>query len=324
MMRRLQIENNLPKCEDCIRTSRTILDTLANYRAFLAVARTGTFAAAARELGVVPSVVTKRVSQVEWLLKAPLLERTTRRVSLTAAGRQVLPALQRAIADLDGVMADVRGAAPHLQGHIRVKVPTSLGVLHLGELLHAFQYNHPLISLEVIALDRVVNPVDEGFDVVLTLLPNTFSDVAEEPLCAIARRLCASPAYLARKGAPAHPKDLVDHDTLNFIPTGNPWVFLGPTGEVKMQLQPRFTSNDVQLVCGAAIAGNGIAPLAAYLAVPEIARGALQQVLPSYPLAELWLKALVPSSRASVARVQALLSWLRQALAPSPLWTTFQ
>lgn len=300
------------------------MDTLANYRAFLAVARTGTFAAAARELGVVPSVVTKRVSQVEWLLKVPLLERTTRRVSLTAAGHQVLPVLQRAIADLDGVMADVRGAGPQLQGHIRIKVPTSIGVLHLGELLHAFQSKYPRITLEVIALDRAVNPVDEGFDVVLTLLPHVFSDVVDEPLCAISRRLCASPAYLARKGAPAHPKDLVRHETLNFIPTGNPWVFLGPTGQVSVQLQPRFTSNDAQLVCGAAIAGNGIAPLAAYLAVPAIARGALQQVLPSYPLAELWLKALVPSSRASVARVQALLSWLRRALTPSPSWAAFQ
>jgi DNA-binding transcriptional LysR family regulator len=156
------------------------MDTVENLRAYLTVARTGSFSAAARELGVAASVVTKRVSQLEWRLKAALFERTTRRVSLTTAGQQHLAAIQRLVSDLDGIFAGVRQSAPQLQGRLRIKVPTSLAVLHLAELFNRFQRRYPLVSVELVALDRPVNPVDEGFDIALTLMPDAFGGVIEE------------------------------------------------------------------------------------------------------------------------------------------------
>jgi DNA-binding transcriptional LysR family regulator len=291
------------------------MDTLTNLKAFLSVARTGSFAAAARQLEVAPSVVTKRISQIEWRLKTPLFDRTTRRVSLTPMGQHYLPVVQRVVADTDGLFADINESAQSLQGHIRIKVPGSLAVMLLGPLLNRFQAQHPLIQLEVLALDRTVNPVDEGFDIAITLMPQTFGGVVEQPLCAMPRMVCAAPGYLARKGSPAHPRELGSHDILNFLPTGNTWKFSSASGAINVDLQPRFASNEAQLLLQAALAENGIAILSAYLARPAIESGHLVPLLEDYPMADGWVKALIPESRARVARVNALVQWLRVHLA---------
>ncbi len=294
------------------------MDTFANLKAFLAVSRTGSFAQAARELGVAPSVVTKRISQIEWRLKSPLFERSTRRVSLTAAGQRYLPTVQRLLADVDDLFSEAQGAAQSLQGSIRMKVPGTVATVLVGPLLDGFAQAFPLVRLEVMALDRPVNPVDEGFDMALTLMPHAFAGVVEVPLCAMPRLLCASPAYLAQRGTPAHPRELVQHDTLDFLPTGSTWEFGSATGPLRVALQPRLSSNEAQLLLSAALAGNGIAILGTYLAGPALQTGALVPVLQDYPMAELWLKALVPENRIQVARVQALLRWMQASLAHGP------
>jgi DNA-binding transcriptional LysR family regulator len=292
------------------------MDTLANLKAFLAVSRTGSFAGAARELKVAPSVVTKRISQIEWRLKSPLFERSTRRVSLTPTGQRYLPTVQRLLADVDDLFSEVQGSAHSLQGTVRLKVPSTVAAVLIGPLLDAFAQQFPLIRLEVIALDRAVNPIDEGFDMALTLMPHAFGGVVDVPMCAMPRLLCAAPAYLTRKGIPAHPRELAQHDTLNFLPTGNTWEFGSSTGPLRVDLQPRLSTNEAQLLLSAALAGNGIAILGGYLAAPALHTGALVPVLSDYPMTDLWLKALVPESRIQVARVQALLRWLQTKLSP--------
>jgi DNA-binding transcriptional LysR family regulator len=314
----LLIENNCPIRNYIILELRIMrgqsVDTLTNLKAFLGVARTGSFAAAARELEVAPSVVTKRISQIEWRLKTPLFERTTRRVSLTPTGQHYLPLVQRVVADADGLFADIHASAQSLQGIIRIKVPGSLAVILLGQSLNQFQAQHPLIQLEVLALDRTVNPVEEGFDIAITLMPHTFGGVIEQPLCAMPRMVCAAPGYLARRGSPVHPRELVQHDILNFLPTGNSWEFNGPSGKVNVDLHPRFSSNEAQLLLQAALAENGIAILSAYMAQPAIESGHLIALLKDFPMADGWVKALIPESRIRVARVQALLQWLTNQL----------
>lgn len=296
------------------------MDVIENLRAYLAVARTGSFSGAARELHVAASVVTKRISQLEWRLKSTLFERTTRRVSLTTAGQQHLIAIQRLVSDLDGIFGSVQQVAPELQGRLRIKAPSSLTVLHLAALFNAFQQRHPLVGLELVALDRPVNPVDEGFDIALTLMPDTFGGVLEEPLCAVRRVLVAAPAYLQDKGTPRKPSDLAHHHVLNFVPTGNVLAFESATGPLSVTVRPRFSSNEAQLVEAAAVAGNGVAVLGDYLALPAMRAGNLVQVLADYPMPELWLKALIPENRAHTAHVRAMLEALRSELAPVPPW----
>jgi DNA-binding transcriptional LysR family regulator len=290
------------------------MDTLANLRAFLAVARTGSFAAAARELDVARSVVTKRVAQIEWRMQARLFERTSRVVALTSVGLQCLPAVKRVVADLEGLFAASRDAATELRGSIRLKVPTTLGGLFLGPILRSFQRAHPHVSLDLVALDRAVNPVEEGFDVCLTLRPYSFDGTIEEPLCPMPQHLVASQEYLLRHGEPVHPGDLAAHQLLNFTPSGNRWEFAGPAGPVFVDVHPRLASNDAQLLLAAAVEGDGIAWLSDYVCRDHIASGHLRRLLPEYVTSDLWLKAQVPEGRWHVERVRTLVDWLKTHL----------
>jgi DNA-binding transcriptional LysR family regulator len=291
------------------------MDVLTNLKAFLTVARTENFAAAARALGVAPSVITKRISQLEWRLKSPLFERTTRRVSLTASGQAFLPAAQRVVADAEDLFATPGAATGSLQGQIRIKAPASITAKLIGPVLESFQQRHPQVSLELIALDRAVNPAEEGFDIAFTLLPDAYAGVIEQPLCPMARGLYASPGYLRQHLALTHPRDLAQHSLLNFLPTGSVWMFEGAAGDIKIKVQPRLNTSEAQLLLSSAQAGHGVALLSAYLANPAVRKGTLVPVLPEYPMPGLWLKALVPNNRANVARVQGLVEHVRAALA---------
>lgn len=294
------------------------MDTLLNLRAFLAVARASSFVAAARDLHVVPSVVTKRINQLEWQLKVQLFERNTRRVLLTAAGQRYLGDARRIVGEVDSLLADAGQSAKEIQGHLRIKVPTSLAMTYLSTILQKFLQSHPKVTMEVMALDRPVNPVDEGFDLVLTLMPHAFEGIAEEPLCAVKRSLCASSAYLEQHGLPQTPADLQAHEILNFSPTGNAWELIRGERTVNIHVYPRLSTNDAQLLLSCALAGQGIALLSAYLANQAIAERHLQVVLPEYSLSDLWLKALVPEHRIAAPHIQALIQWLKEALTPAP------
>ena len=290
------------------------MDTLANLKAFLSVARTGSFTAAARELHLSPSVITKRIGQVEWRLKGALFERTTRHVSLTALGQRYLPHARRLLSDFDNLFGDAIESANSLQGSVRVKIPSTVASVMIAPLLHSFSQSHPLIQLEVIALDRAVNPLDEGFDIALTLMPHSYGSVIDIPLCEMPRYLCASPEYLSRKGLPTQPIDLTEHNILNFLPMGNTWKFTSTTGPIEIAIQPRLNTNEAHLLLSAALANSGIAILGNYLAAPALQAGSLVKVLEAYSIDHLWLKALVPENRIEIPRVHALLDWLKYEL----------
>ncbi len=295
------------------------MDTLDNLRAFIATAESGSFSQAARQQGLVPSVVAKRVDQLEWRIRAPLFTRSTRRLRLTDVGERYLPEVRRLIREVDETLAGMARSGGGIEGHIRIKIPTTLGVLRLGALLQEFMAAQPLISLDVVLADRSVNPAEEGFDVAIGARPDTYGQVQDHPLCPIQRRLCASRQYLQGRGLPETPAQLMDHDCLVFSTSGPPWEFLGPQGLVGVEVRPRLKSNDGMALCRAALAGQGIAVLADYLAAPHLRSGALVEVLPQFRLPDLWLKALVPSSRIELPRIQALLGWLSSQLMAAPL-----
>ncbi len=286
------------------------MDTLANLRAFIDVAETGSFSQAARRAGVAPSVITKRVDQLEWRIRAPLFTRSTRKVSLTDVGERYLPAVRQLVRQMDDTLDGMGRADGALEGHIRVKVPSTLGVLALGDLLNRFLLAQPLVSLEVVLADRSVNPVEEGFDLALGARPESYGGVQDHPLAPVKRRLVASPAYLARAGVPATAADLASHDCLVLSTTGTRWELQGPQGLVGVDVRARLRTNDGLALRQAALEGLGIALLADYLVAPSVREGRLVEVLPGMHLPDLWLKAMVPANRADVPRVRALLQWL--------------
>jgi len=296
------------------------MDTILNMKAFLATARSGSFSEAARQLSVAPSVVSKRVNQLEWQLRSRLLERTTRRVRLTEVGEQYLPTIRGIITEYDDLVAGSLRAPGELEGQIRVKSPAALTNLHLGKVFTEFQRKHPRVTLEIVLIDRSVNPIEEGFDVVLGLLPASFDNVVEEALVPYPRIACASPKYLKQRGEPKHPRDLATHDCLVFQPAGSTWTFQSKRGPISVQVRPRFSSNDIHLIVETAKDGGGIAVLSKLISRQAMKQGALVPVMQEFPLPDHWLKAFIPQSRLVVARVQALLAAVRGAFSPIPPW----
>jgi len=290
------------------------MDTLANLKAFLATADSGSFSEAARQSDVVPSVVAKRIDQLEWRIRAPLFTRSTRKLTLTDVGERYLPTVRKLVAQMDDMLAGMAQASGDLEGHIRIKIPTTLGTLYISDLLNQFLIEQPRISMDVVLADRSVNPVEEGFDLAIGALPESYGQVKDHALGPIRRRLCAAPAYLARKGVPQQAADLIDHDCLVFTTSGSRWEFQSPQGQVGVDVRPKLKTNDGVALSKAAISGLGIAVIADYLASPAIASGTLVEICPYLKLPNIWLKALVPNNRYDLPRVQMLLQWLEQRL----------
>ena len=288
-------------------------DSLLNMKAFVATARNGSFSEAARQLGLAPSVVTKRVSHLEWSMKCKLLRRSTRRLQLTEIGERYLETMQQIVREYDEMAAGVKRSPHEIEGHIRIKAPGSPMAIDLPRLLSSFQIKYPRVVLEAVLVDRTVNPVEEGFDIVLTMMPSSFHGVIEEPLLAFPRVLCAAPSYLAWRGQPRHIRDLADHDCLVFTPMGSVWTFDGKSGLTTVAVRPRLLTNNNGLLVEALSAGGGIAVVSRKVVAPGLRSGALIEVLPEALLPDLWVKALVPTARANLARVQTLLSEIRDA-----------
>jgi len=295
-----------------------MVDTVQNLKALLSVARTGSFSAAAREAGLATSVLTKRIDQLEDATRTKLFIRTTRKVTLTDAGRRWLTKVKRIVSDLDVLMTEAANTDDDLAGVFRIKVPTSLAGLYIGDMLVQFMSRYQRVSLDVTLTDRVVNPAVEGFDLAVSVFGASFSGVVDIPLCPLQRTLCATPQYLSLKGVPEHPRDLVSHDLLNFRPTGDVWIFGSRQGAISIDVQPRLSANDGRVLLSGALAGQGIALMSNYIAASAIRSGALLPVLDKFPLPEIWVKILVPESRMQNKAIQALSEYLVANFNPPP------
>jgi len=296
------------------------MDTLQNMKAVVSVAEVGSFSEAARRAGVATSVVKKRVDQLEERVGVALFERSTRSMRLTDAGRLHLSRVRRAIEQVEDVLTSVGTRPTRLAGRIRIKVPTTLMALYLTDMLNAFQRRHREVFLDVLAVDRSVNPAEEGFDLAIGMLPATYFGVHEEALCAVQRMVVASPAYLRRRGRPATPQALAIHDTLNYEATGAAWNFLGPAGAVAIRLEHKLNSNYGQHLLQAALAGNGITCLSSYMVLPHIQAGTLEELMPDYAIPEFHIRMQIPEDRLGLPRVQALAGFLKRKFAPRPPW----
>ena len=290
------------------------MDTLANLQAFIAVADAGSFSEVARRMNLAPSVIAKRIDQLEWRIKAPLFMRSTRKLSLTDVGERYLPQVRALVRQFDDTLAGMAQASGELEGHIRIKVPTTLGTLYLSDLLQRFMAEQPRVSMDIVLADRTVNPLEEGFDIAIGALPELYGQVREFNLAPIGRRLCASPAYLARRGHPTRVTDLLDHDCLVFMTSGSFWEFDTPEGRQAVEVRAKLQSNDGAALCQACIRGLGVGMVSDYLAAPALARGELVEVMPEIRFPDLWLKALVPLKRVNLPRIRILLEWLKREL----------
>ena len=290
------------------------MDTLANLKAFVSTADTGSFSEAARQSGLVPSVIAKRIDQLEWRIHAALFTRSTRKLTLTDVGERYLPQVRELVRQIEETLAGMAQASGDLEGHIRIKIPSTLGSLYLSEMLNEFLREQPRISMDVVLADRSVNPIEEGFDIAVGALPELYGQVKDYPLCPLRRRLCAAPSYLLRRGAPQKAAELMEHDCLVFTTSGARWEFQSPQGLVGVDVRPKLKTNDGMAIRQATMAGLGIAVLPNYLGASALAEGHIVELLPELKVPDIWLKALVPNKRKDLPRIRMLLQWLEQRL----------
>lgn len=296
------------------------MDTLNNLRTFLTVVRTGSFSAASRSLNTVPSVVAKRINQLEHHLKVRLFSRSTRKLVLTEAGERYYPRLLSIITEMDHALKDLASSRSALQERLRIKCSTTLAIQHFGHVFTSFQKANPGVSLDLVLMDRSVNPIEEGFDIAIGALPSSYADVMDVPLCPMSRIAIAAPDYLARVELPQHPRDLTGHDCLTFLATGTSWFFEGPSGTINVDVNSKISVNDSLVLMDAVENGLGISVVARHIAMPSIRQGKVVRILEDFPIPDLWVKALVPQNRRGSPAVREVLNWLKEASQPLAPW----
>ena len=290
------------------------MDIIENLKTFIAVVETGNFTGASRKLKVAVSVVKKRMDQLEAKTGVQLFERSTRSMTLTDAGRRHLLKTRAAVNQVDQLLAQMSSRPSRLEGHLRIKVPSGLLGALIGEQLNRFQELNRGISLEVLSIGRPVNPIEEGFDVSITVGPTSWPGVANFELRAIKRQVVASPSYLARRGVPLVPGDLSQHDILNYEPRGLHWTFQGQSAPMEIRIAPILNSNNTLHLLKATCMGNGICLLAEHITSSFIQSGELVLLLDKHPVTDVWLHLHIPEDRLELSHVQALRTHLQSGM----------
>jgi len=209
-----------------------------------------------------------------------------------------------------------------IEGHLRIKAPTTVTSLYLGKLFSEFQARNPAVSLDIVLMDRSVNPLEEGFDLVVGARPASYPGVVDVPLCAYPLVLCCAPGYLQGKREPEHPTELVDHNCLTSVLLGSTWLFESNRGPLSVEVHSRFHVNDGRVQREAARRGLGIAAIPRYLVEEDLKRGGLVTLLEKFPLAVFWLKVLVPGLKMNRPAVRELVTFLKASMQPHPPWAS--
>ncbi|MDN4572413.1 LysR family transcriptional regulator [Pandoraea cepalis] len=293
------------------------LDTVA---LFVRVAALGNVSAAGRERGLSPATASTRLTQLEGALGARLLHRTTRRVALTQEGEAFVREAQTLLAAEAQAMASVGQGHAAPQGRLRVSCSSSFGRQHVSPALSAFLARYPGISLDFRLTDRVVDLIEAGMDLAIRVGALRDSTLVARKLAPNRRTLCASPAYLAARGAPKHPGELVAHDCL-ILGEQRDWRFVTPGGPLSVRVGGRLASDNGEVLRDAVLAGLGIALKSTWDVGAHLRSGALVPVLPAYPLAEevaIW--AVYPSRAFVPPKTHALIEFLQARFGPAPYW----
>jgi DNA-binding transcriptional LysR family regulator len=298
------------------------MDRFDCLQAFVRVAETESFAETARQLGLSPSAVTKRISHLEERLGVQLLRRTTRSVRATELGclfYERAVELVTLMQEAEGIMHQER---IEVAGQLRISSPTSFGMMHLSPALCTFQGQHPALQLEVILSDRGVNPIEEGFDVCLLDVGPRQGSMVERRLFPLRRVVCAAPTYVAAHGAPGHPRELSQHACIHYsyLESGQTWRFEASEGPIAVTIHPSFSTNNGRIMLEAALEGKGIAVLPTFLAVEELKRGDLVVLLSDFTFATLYLSAIYPRRKHLPSKVRLLLDFLAERFGPEPPW----
>jgi DNA-binding transcriptional LysR family regulator len=293
------------------------MDKFQEMRVFAGVVDAGSFVAAAEALGMSKAAVSRHVADLEQRLGARLMNRTTRRLSLTDEGELFLARCREILASVEESESEISTRASSASGLLKVSVPVSFALKHLAPLWSDFLAAHPRLTLDVHLADRVVDLVDEGFDLALRIARLPDSSLVSRRIASTRLVLCASPAYLRQRGRPAHPCDLASHAVVGYslLTTKDQWQFEGPEGAVTVKVTPRLWTNNGDTSVAAAVRGAGIVLQPTFLIADELADGRLVEILPDYRSLELGIYAVYPSRKFVLPKVRALVEFVSAAFA---------
>lgn len=304
------------------------MDILHSMRLFSEVVDAGSFSAAGRKFGLAASSVSRQVGSLEDTLGARLLNRSTRKLSLTEAGRIYNERVRLIIADVEDANRSVSHLEAVPRGLLRVNGPTVFGRLHIAPHLPEFLRQYPEIDIDLTLTDHFVDVIEEGSDVVVRVGGLSDSSLFARRLAPNRRVLCASPAYLNANGRPQKPADLTDHTCIVYrlrSTTGVWHICCGESGaKEQVQVKGRLSANNAEALHEAVLGDLGISLLPIWLVGQDLQEGRLERVLPTLEADltkdETSIHAIYPHKRLLSAKVRAFVDFLVEKYQPTPYW----
>ncbi len=284
---------------------------LENIQIFIRIVEAGGIGKAAEQMDLAKSAVSRRLAELESKLGTQLLQRTTRRLNLTEAGRLYY---ERAIKVLDAVdemngLSEMEGG--EIEGVLRVSVPMSFGLSHLSSALEAFACLHPKLQLQIDFSDRQVDMIAEGLDLAFRISQLQNSSIQARKIVPIQVALLASPEYLKQYGVPKHHDDLQNHLQLRYGGYEDHWHLVDPEGgKVSIHLSGQMSANNGDFLCQMAINGHGLVMLPTFIAWQALQSGALVKVLPDYQIPSIAAYAIYPQNRFLPKKSRVLIDFL--------------
>lgn len=298
------------------------MDTLTSMKVFAAVVETGSFAAASDRLDMSRAMTSKYVAHLEEHLGTRLLQRTTRKLTLTESGASYYERCVQILADI----SEAEEGALHLteapRGTLRLTVPVSFGILHMGPVISSYMTHYPDVKVDILVTDRRVDLLEEGLDLAIRIGALPESGLVAKKFASDRVVICGSPAYLQRHGTPKTPAELAQHNCLiySYAATGDEWKMDGPGGQhmVKVSGTLRATSGD--MVKLAALGDVGLICQPLFLCGEDLRNGRLVEVLPEYKSSELGIYAVYPSRKHLSAKVRTFVDFIADAFDLKSEW----
>lgn len=299
------------------------MDRLRAYEVFVTVVSRGSFTRAADALETSPANVTRYVNELEAHLGTRLINRTSRKLSLTEGGETLYARCKSILDDVVETEGLVSSASVEPRGRLRINAPVSFGILHLAPLWPEFMRRYPRVELDVALIDRVVDIVDEGYDLAIRISRTGSTNHAARKLATSRNIVCASPDYLKRCGHPVTPADLAGHQCIGYLyaSTGDEWQLIDSKGRAHaVKVNYNMRSNNGDTARAAALAGQGVIWQPTFLVGNDLRAGKLVQILPEYRLPDIDVLALYPSRRHLSAKIRAMIDFLAEAFGGVAPW----
>ena len=289
---------------------------------FAAVVKARSFSEAARRLVVSKSRMSKAIARLETELGVRLLHRSTRSLSLTEIGEAYFEHCERILEELAQANMTVSRLQQEPRGKLRISAPVAFSTMHVASALPDFMMQYPDLTVDLTLNDRFVDLIEEGYDLALRITSVPGQNLVARQLAPIRRKICASPAYLARAGMPLLPTDLIQHNCLDytFLNTQGLWHLKNADGIVAIPVSGSLRINDDEALSQAVLGGLGLALLPTFIVGRDLQAGRLVEVLPGYVSTEFFIYAVHLPNRQLPLKVRAFINYLQERFGEEPYW----